>query len=84
MSWGNCRYRLCKCDADAAECFAESPYHREYNHYPQEKCTKGEHAKPKKADKPEETENPEKPEQTEENINSDEIEKVEKPEETAN
>jgi len=38
---GKCRHRLCKCDADAARCFAESPYHHKYKNYPRKKCRGG-------------------------------------------
>ncbi|XP_022779853.1 phospholipase A2 A2-actitoxin-Cgg2a-like [Stylophora pistillata] len=33
-----CRYLLCKCDAEAARCFARSHYDRRYKNYSQKYC----------------------------------------------
>ena len=77
--WGECRYRLCKCDASAVRMFAKSPYQRKYKNYPQKKCKKDKHAKPEKAEKAEGTENPEKSEETEKPMTPKEMENAEKP-----
>ncbi|KAL9984943.1 hypothetical protein ACROYT_G007290 [Oculina patagonica] len=36
--WGRCRNALCECDATAARCFANNPYHDKNKRYPQSKC----------------------------------------------
>ncbi|XP_027050243.1 phospholipase A2 A2-actitoxin-Cgg2a-like [Pocillopora damicornis] len=44
---GECRFRLCKCDAAAAKCFKKNRYQEKYRKYPQNKCTND---KPSKSD----------------------------------
>ncbi|XP_022779847.1 phospholipase A2 A2-actitoxin-Cgg2a-like isoform X1 [Stylophora pistillata] len=36
---GECRFRLCECDAAAAECFKKNRYDEKYREHPQSKCT---------------------------------------------
>ena len=44
---GECRFRLCECDAAAAKCFKKNPYNKKYKNYPQDKCKND---KPSKSD----------------------------------